>query len=122
LAGIGEASNICLAGNWGTNASSLNIVASILLTKVIGVVAVARSRLAAGAADGTWGTESRRIACIRGSALTADAETAATTAWVNVLLASAGNEVEGSLSKVGKVSVSDNTLRLLVSNNKELIH
>jgi hypothetical protein len=94
LAGVGEAGSIGLAGYRGTNAGSLSVVASVLLAEIVGVVAVARSRLAADAANIVGGAECRLIARIRGSALAADAETAATTARINVLLASAGNEVE----------------------------
>jgi hypothetical protein len=117
LARISEASRVRLAGDRGGEAGSLCLVASVLLAEVVGVVAVARSRLAANTANVRGAAERGRVASIRGSALTADTESAATTTGVNVLLASTSDEVKRVLGKIGEVSVSDHTLRLLIGDN-----
>jgi hypothetical protein len=59
LASIVEAGNVRLAGDRGTNASTLHSVASVLLAEVIRVVTVARSRLAADTANVAWAAERR---------------------------------------------------------------
>jgi hypothetical protein len=122
LAGIGEAGGISLAGNGGGDARSLDIVAAVVEALVGGVLAGAGSLLAADARDSRGVAEAGGVALIGRSALTAHTETAAATAGINVLLAGTGDEVEGILSEVGEVSVAEDALSLLVSDNHKLIH
>jgi hypothetical protein len=59
LARICEASRVRLASNRGSKTRLLSLVASKLLAKIVGVVAVARSRLAANTTDVGRAAESR---------------------------------------------------------------
>jgi len=92
-----------------------------LRAKVVGISAIARSRLAANTAYVGGAAERRRVASIRGSALTADAEAAATTAGINILLAGTSHKVEGTLSKAIEVCEAHETLGFVVRNNEELV-
>jgi len=121
LARIGKARSVGLAGDGRLNASLLAIIALVSLALVVGVGTVLRSGLAADTANVVGAAERGLVASIRGSALTADAEAAATTAGVEVLLASTSDKVEGILSEAGEVGVTNDTLTHVVGNNQELI-
>jgi len=119
---VGEATGIGLARNIRRDALVRVLVASPLLAEIVRLEVADLGGL--GAADiGDDGllAEVLRVTAIRRDALTADAETAAATAGVDVLRARTGNKLEEVGGKGLEVIATDDTLLVAFGNDEHVV-